>query len=262
VSTVPARTRLALARTVCVLAALGLWQALVSTDVLPASAVAGPWAVGRALGPALGDDAFWSDLGATASSWGTGLGLALLVAVPAGLLLGASDLVYRMSRFTIDFLRTIPPIALIPLALLEYGATPRMALVLIVFGSLWPVLLQSMYGLHQVDPAMRDVARSYRLGRGRYLGFVVLPSVAPFVATGIRVAATMSLLLAIGAELLGGAPGIGAAISAYQQGGDIPRMWALVVVSGLLGVLLNVGLVAAERRVLRWHPAHRPAAGG
>jgi ABC-type nitrate/sulfonate/bicarbonate transport system permease component len=257
---VPARARLPLARTGVVLAALGLWQLLVASGALPASAVAAPWDVAKALGPMVAGGPFWSALGDTAASWGAGLAISLLVAIPVGLLLGASALLYRMSRFTIDFLRTIPPIALIPLALLEFGATPRMALLLIVFGSLWPILLQSMYGLHQVDPMLRDVARTYHLGLRRYVGWVVLPSAAPFVATGVRVAATMSLLLAIGAELLGGAPGIGAAITSYQDGGSVPQMWALVLVSGLLGVLLNLGLLQLERRVLRWHPAHRPAA--
>jgi len=92
-------------------------------------------------------------------------------------------------------------------ALLLYGATPKMAFALIVFGSVWPVLLQAMYGVHQVDPAMWDVARAYGLRRLDRLRFLILPSAAPFVATGVRLAATISLLLAIGAELIGGAPG-------------------------------------------------------
>jgi ABC-type nitrate/sulfonate/bicarbonate transport system permease component len=126
-----------------------------------------------------------------------------------------------------------------------------------VFGSVWPVVLQSMYGVHQIDPVARDVAAAYRWRRRDVVGRLVLPSAAPFVATGIRIAATMSLLLAIGAELLGGAPGIGAAITAEQEGGDVPRTWAFVVVSAVMGVLLNLSMLALERKVLRWHSANR-----
>ena len=162
-----------------------------------------------------------------------------------------------MSRFTIDFLRTIPPVALIPLVLLVYGATPKMAFVLIVFGSTWPVLLQAMYGVHQVDPAARDVARAYRLRRRDRIRFLIVPSAAPFIATGIRLAATISLLLAIGAELLGGAPGIGASITLQEQNGDIPGMWVYVVLAAVLGVIVNLALIGLERRILTWHPAQR-----
>lgn len=244
-------------RLACIVAALGLGQVLVATGAIPSSAVAEPSAIFGALGGLIPAGSFWSSAGATAASWAIGLAISLAVAIPAGLTLGASDLAYRMSRFTIDFLRTIPPVALIPLALLLYGATQTMALVLIIFGSVWPVLLQSMYGVHQVDPVARDVARAYQFRRRETVLEVVLPSAAPFVATGIRIAATTSLLLAVGAELIGGAPGLGLSISAAEQNGQIPQMYAYIVASAVLGVLINLALLRLERRTLRWHAAHR-----
>ena len=249
-------------RLACVAAALGLGQLLVSTGAVPSAAVAAPSAIVAALGTLIPAGSFWSSTWATVASWAIGLAVALAVAIPAGLALGASDLAYRMSRFTIDFLRTIPPVALIPLALLLYGATQKMALVLIVFGSVWPVLLQSMYGVHQVDPVARDVARAYQFRRREMVRDLVLPSAAPFIATGIRIAATMSLLLAVGAELIGGAPGLGQSISVAEENGTIPQMYAYIVVSAVLGVLINLVLLWLERRTLRWHAAHRsPVAG-
>ncbi|MFE4664655.1 ABC transporter permease [Streptomyces sp. NPDC056716] len=245
-------------RLLCVAAALGLWQAVVALGVAPPSALAAPSAVFPELVAVFPTAEFWADIGDTLRSWVTGLAISLAVAVPVGLALGASDLAYRMSRFTIDFLRTIPPVSLIPLSLLLYGASERMALILIVFGSVWPVLMQTMYGVHQVDPVARDATRAYRLSRRDVIFALVLPSAAPFIATGIRIAATMSLLLAIGAELIGGAPGIGRAIALALESGDIPRMYAFVVVSAVLGVLLNLAMVTCERRLLGWHPSHRP----
>jgi len=237
--------------------ALVLWQVAVVSGLVSNAAVATPTDIVQEAAPLLATPAFGAALFDTITSWAEGLLVSLVVAIPVGLALGTSDLAYRVSRFTIDFLRTIPPVALIPVALLLYGATPKMAFALIVFGSVWPVLLQAMYGVHQVDPAMWDVARAYGLRRLDRLRFLILPSAAPFVATGVRLAATISLLLAIGAELIGGAPGIGAAITLQQQNGDIPKMWVYVVVSAVLGVVLNLALIGLERRVLKWHSAQR-----
>jgi len=237
--------------------ALVLWQVAVVSGLVSDAAVATPTDIVQEAAPLLATPAFGAALFDTITSWAEGLLVSLVVAIPVGLALGTSDLAYRVSRFTIDFLRTIPPVALIPVALLLYGATPKMAFALIVFGSVWPVLLQAMYGVHQVDPAMWDVARAYGLRRLDRLRFLILPSAAPFVATGVRLAATISLLLAIGAELIGGAPGIGAAITLQQQNGDIPKMWVYVVVSAVLGVVLNLALIGLERRVLKWHSAQR-----
>jgi ABC-type nitrate/sulfonate/bicarbonate transport system permease component len=245
---------------VCAAVAIGAWQFAVTTGLLASSAIAPPSAIARSLWPLLSTADFWSSVWATLRAWSIGLVISVGIAVPAGLVLGASDQVYRMSRFAIDFLRTIPPVALIPLALLLYGATQTMSLVLIVFGSAWPVLLQSMYGVHQVDPVAREVARAYRLSRRNTILNVVLPSAAPSIAIGIRIAATMSLLLAIGAELIGGAPGVGNSIALAEANGDTARMYAFVVVSATLGVLLNMAMLGVEGRALAWHPSHRPHA--
>jgi ABC-type nitrate/sulfonate/bicarbonate transport system permease component len=250
----------ALLRLGCVVAAISLWQIAVSTGVVGSSAVAAPASVAKSLWPPLSSGHFWSAVEATVRSWGIGLLLSVAIAIPIGLILGTSDLLYRMSRFTIDFLRTIPPVALVPLALLLYGATETMALVLIIFGSVWPVLLHTMYGVHQLDPVTRAVARAYRLRRRDVFLRVTLPSAAPFIATGIRIAATMSLLLAIGAELIGGAPGVGNSIATAQQNGDTPQIYAFVLVSAALGVVLNLAILRLERKALWWHPPHRSSA--
>lgn len=241
----------------CIVLLLITWQVAVVVDIIPRAAIAAPTDIVVALGAMFVTPTFWSSFGATMFNWGTGLGIAIVIAVPLGMLLGASTRVYRMFRFTIDFLRTIPPVALIPLVLLIFGATPVMAIVLIVFGASWPLLLQAMYGVHEVDPVARDVARSYRWRRRDRVFLLVLPSAAPFLATGLRIAATMSLLMTIGAELIGGAPGLGKAIGFAQNSGDIPQVHAYVTVIALLGVMLNLVLARIERSVLRWLPRNR-----
>jgi ABC-type nitrate/sulfonate/bicarbonate transport system permease component len=245
------------AKVLTVAGVLVVWQLLSAAGVLAADTVPSPAAIGVAFVGLAGEPGFWSAFGLTLLSWALGLALSVVVAVPAGLLLGTSDICYRSCRFTIDFLRTIPPVALVPLALLLYGATTQMKLLLVVLGSVWPLLLQSMYGVHQIDPVARDTARSYRLDRRRRALYVVLPGTAPFVATGVRIAAIMALLLSIGAELIGSAPGLGNEIGLAEAASDIPRLYALIAVCAVLGVVINAALARLERKVLSWHVSHR-----
>ena len=260
ISSRAARIRLRSLPAVLVLVvAVGVWQLAVDGGLLSRAAVASPSDTLRAAPHLLGAGEFWSALAATVLTWVAGWLVALIIAVPAGIALGSSSSAYRLTRFSIDFLRTIPPVALLPLALLLYGATNRMAIELIVFGSVWPVLLQSMYGVHQIDAVARDVVRSYRLRRWDRVFRFIVPSAAPFIATGARLAATMSLLLAIGTEVIGGAPGLGSQINVAQQTGAIPDMFVYVVVCALLGVGSNLVLTAVERRALKWHSSYRPA---
>jgi ABC-type nitrate/sulfonate/bicarbonate transport system permease component len=251
------RRRPVVAKVLTVVGLLACWQLLSTAGVLDARTVPSPVAISGALAGLTAEAEFWSALGLTLLAWLLGLAISVAVAVPAGLLLGASNLAYRSCRFTIDFLRTIPPVAIVPIALLLYGSTTQMKLVLIVLGSVWPMLMQSMYGVHQIDSITRDTARSYRLDRLRRTLYVVLPGASPFVATGVRIAATMALLLAIGAELIGSAPGIGNTIGLAEQACDVPRLFALIAVSAVLGVAINTVLRTLERRALAWHVSHR-----
>ncbi len=233
------------------------WQIVVVTGAVPESAVATPTGVAAQIGPLVTTGAFWSAFWSTVATWAIGLVAATVIAVPAGLLLGSSRIAYRLSRFTMDFLRTIPPIALVPLVLLMFGATERMALILVIFGSAGSLLLPTMYGAQHVEPQARDVARGYRLRRRDTVWHILVPSAMPFIATGLRISATISLLLAIGAELIGGAPGLGNQISIDQQNNHIPQMYAYIVVCAALGAVVNLAMARLERRVIRWSPSHR-----
>ncbi|GAA5078180.1 ABC transporter permease [Thermocatellispora tengchongensis] len=249
------------AKVATVAAALALWQLLSATRVLDPDTIPAPTSIAVAAARLAGEVPFWHAFGLTLTGWSLGLLLSAAIAIPAGLLLGSSDICYRSCRFTIDFLRTIPPVAMVPLALLLYGATTQMKLVLIVLGSVWPLLLQTMYGVRQIDPMSRETARSYRLDRLRRTLFIVLPGASPFVATGVRISATMALLLTIGAELIGSAEGLGNGIGLAQSASDVPRLFALIAFSALLGVAVNAFFVTVERRALAWHVAHRPSPG-
>jgi ABC-type nitrate/sulfonate/bicarbonate transport system permease component len=114
-----------------------------------------------------------------------------------------------------------------------------------------------LYGVQDVDPVATDTARSFGLGRFQRLYRVTLPSALPYIATGVRIASAVSLILAVTAELVIGSAGLGRSINVARSGGDVKLMYALIIATGVLGLVLNTVIVAAEKRVLRWHPAYR-----
>ncbi|ONK11968.1 ABC transporter permease [Streptomyces sp. MP131-18] len=199
----------------------------------------------------------WVEIGRTLNGWAIGLALATLLAVPFGILLGSSPAAYRMSRVVIEFCRPVPSVALIPLAVLVYGVGLEMKVFLIVFVTFWPILLQVVYGVTDVDPVVRDTARAYGLPAHARFFRITLPSAAPYIATGLRIAAAIALVLAVTAELVVGAPGLGQSIVVAQSNAQLPRMYALIIVTGLVGWVLNMAFQAVERRLLRWHPSQR-----
>lgn len=193
----------------------------------------------------------------TLTTWALGLGIAVVLAVVLGVVIGASRVMRVMTASTIAFLRPIPSVALVPLAVLLYGTGREATLILVVYAAFWPVLVQVISGVQDVDPALRTTARALRLRPASYLRTVLWPSALPSVMTGLRLAATVALVLTITGELLIGTPGLGAAIELARSSGRAGAVVSLVVLTGLLGVAINHGVAAVERRVLHWHPSHR-----
>ncbi|GLZ05534.1 hypothetical protein Acsp03_30000 [Actinomadura sp. NBRC 104412] len=199
----------------------------------------------------------WVEIGRTLLGWAAGLGLGAVLAVPAGLALGSSRTAFRLARVVIEFCRPVPPVALIPLAVLVYGTGTQTKVFLVAFAVFWPLLFQTIYGVQDVDPVAKDTARSYGLGTAAGFRTVVLPSATPYIATGLRIASSIALILTVTEELVVGTPGLGRAIIVAQSADNATRMYALIIVTGLLGWALNSAFHAGERRVLRWHPSQR-----
>lgn len=202
----------------------------------------------------------WSSVGNTALGWGIGLGIVIAVGVPLGALLGSSRIAYRASNLTLEFVRTIPSIAALPLLILIYGTQLKLTVVLVVLTALWPLLINTMYGMHDVDPVARETARVYGLGRVRIFLKVTIPSALPYIATGLRLSGVIALILAIAATLIAGGEGLGAAISEAAQSARTPVMYARILTAGLMGLLVTTLFVLLERRFLRWHASQRRVA--
>ncbi len=205
----------------------------------------------------LGTAEFWTALAQTMRGWALGLAIAMVAGIAAGVVIGSVPLLRSLTASTIEFLRPIPSVALIPLVVLMYGSRPQSALILVVYAAFWQVLVQVLYGVADVDPVVRDTARSYRFSRWTIFRQVVWPTALPYVVTGFRLAAAVALILEITAELVIGVPGLGQAVGIAQSSGAIPLTYALVVVVGIIGITVNLVARAIERRVLRWHASVR-----
>jgi ABC-type nitrate/sulfonate/bicarbonate transport system permease component len=199
----------------------------------------------------------WADIGLTMRAWAIGLTIATLAAVVIGTVIGLVPFLRRATHTTIEFLRPIPSVALIPLAILLYGFQLQAALIIIVYASFWQVLVQVLYGVADVDAVARDTARSFGLSRMERFRSLVFPTALPYLMTGIRLAATVALILAITAEMFIGNPGLGRSIVFAQASANYVEVFALIIVTGILGLLVNLAFRAIERRVLRWHESVR-----
>ena len=150
-----------------------------------------------------------------------------------------------------QFLRAIPTPMLVPVFLVLFRIGTQMESATIVFGAIWPVLLNTADGVASVDPQHLTVARAFRLPRGQVLWRVVLPSALPKILAGLRLGLALSLILMVFAEMVGSTGGIGYELVNAQSQFDMAGMWAVVVLLGMVGYLLNAVLVAAERLLLR-----------
>ena len=223
---------------------------LVSQQFIPA-----PTTVLARAGGLLVNGAYLADVGATLTVWLEALLLTVAIGVPLGLVLGTVPWLEASVRPVLEFLRPIPSVTLIPLMLVVLQSDLRAEIAVVVYASLWPVLINTMYGLRDVDPLAKQTLRSFGFGPFAVIRRVSLPGAAPFIATGVRLAASIGFVVAIGAELLGGgAKGIGIfLIQAGSGDGHIDQMLAAAVWAGLFGLGVNALLAHLERRAFPWH---------
>jgi NitT/TauT family transport system permease protein len=204
-----------------------------------------------------GNGRFLADFGATVEAWAAGMAITVAAGVPLGLALGALPGVRVATRAIVEFLRPIPSVALILLVSLLLGPGLRMSATLIVYGAIWPVLYNTIAGIDDVDPVAKETHRAFGFSRLDTIRMVSLPSAAPFIATGIRLASAVAIILDIATGYVTGpinGPGIGAYIAQQSSGtSDLTVILAATFWAGILGLALDLLLTGAQRRLLRWH---------
>jgi ABC-type nitrate/sulfonate/bicarbonate transport system permease component len=181
-----------------------------------------------------------------------GLAAAGLAGAAIGIAIGRIPVLADLAEPLVHFGRAIPPPTMVPVFLFVFRIGNPMEVAAITFGVIWPVLLNAIDGARHVHPGHMETARAFRLGPLQRLLRVILPSAAPKIFAGLRLALAVALILMIVSEAEGSTDGIGRELSIAQTDLDIPVMWAVIVLLGLLGILLNTALLLAERRVLAW----------
>jgi ABC-type nitrate/sulfonate/bicarbonate transport system permease component len=209
------------------------------------------------LGVMMTDLEFWRNVGRTMTAWAIGLAIATVAATTLGAIVGMVPFLRRATHTVVEFLRPIPSVALIPIAILIYGLQLQAALVIIVYASFWQIFVQVLYGVADIDTVARDTARSFGLTRASRIRNLVLPTALPYLMTGLRLAAAVALILAITAEMTIGNPGLGRELAVAAGIGNYTTVYAIVVVTGVLGLIINLGFRYIERRTLAWHQSVR-----
>jgi ABC-type nitrate/sulfonate/bicarbonate transport system permease component len=188
-----------------------------------------------------------------------GYSLAALLGIVAGLLIGSSPTLRALAEPVLEVFRAIPPPATVPLLVALAGIDNLMKVLVIVFGCVWPILLNTVAGVRAVDPVLADTSRSYGITGLASVRFLVLRSASPQIITGMRQALSIGVILMVISEMFAATNGLGFAVVQFQRTFAVPEMWTGIIVLGLLGVCLSLAFQTVERRVLGWYLGLRQA---
>lgn len=182
----------------------------------------------------------------TFQSVAAALVLATALGVGIGGVIGASPRLARCLGPILEFLRTLPPPTIVPVATLIIGVDERMKLFVIVFAALWPVLLNTTSGVRSLHPTLLEAARSLQLGAIARVTKIFLPALLPSILTGVRVAAPLAIIVSLLAEMLTLMPGLGALLLMAQRNFNAAEVFGLLAVVGSFGFIINAALAAFE----------------
>lgn len=189
-----------------------------------------------------------------------GLAIASAVGIAVGVTIGRSALVSDLVEPAVHFVRAVPPPMLVPALLFAIGIGTQMEVSAIVFGVLWPVLLNAIDGARHVDSGHLETARAFKVPALQRVTRIILPSAAPKVFAGLRLGVALALVMMIVSEFAGSVNGVGMEMATAQGAGEIPLMWSIIVILGILGIILTLLLGLAERQALSWRqPAYGSA---
>jgi NitT/TauT family transport system permease protein len=227
-----------------------------------------PSIIGARLVELLNDRGFSLDVVQSVLSWAMALAIAVGLAVPVGIVFGSIPLVRSAFSAVVEFLRPIPSVALIPLAIIAIKTNPEIKISLAVFGAFWPILFNTMHAMSDIEPVQINTARAFNLSRVRTLTSVKLPSITPFVFTGVRISASVALILIVSTEILAGGGfdsdelwergGLGTYIVTSSAGGArMDLAIAGTFVAGVIGVVVNMIFTWVQRRWINWSDGDR-----
>jgi ABC-type nitrate/sulfonate/bicarbonate transport system permease component len=233
---------------------LVIWSLVSVTGLISPTALPTPWAVVGQFFELIPTSSYWTAIGQTV--WGAvvGLAFAIVIGIPLGLVTGTYAAAEQSSRLLVDILRSFPVIALLPVFLLVIGSNQSMKSTVVFIACVFPIFLQAQYGARGVEPMIQETVRSYRIPKLLRFTKVILPSATPSIMTGLRLAATTSVLVSIGVEILTTVPGLGHQVTIEQQAGNSAIAYAYIFTAALIGYSINRVSEVLESRLLRWRP--------
>jgi ABC-type nitrate/sulfonate/bicarbonate transport system permease component len=254
-------------RLLVIAAAVGAWQSATeaanSPYFLPPSAIVPAmyhqWFSGPVSHLWLTPDAtanLLPSLGRMLAGWA----IASFAGISLGVAIGRLPLLADLTEPVVHFARAVPPPALVPVFLFVFNIGTPMELATIIFGVIWPVLINSIDGARHVHPGHLETARAFRIPPATRLVRIILPSAALKILAGLRLSLAIALVMMVVSEFVGSTNGVGREMLQDQSVFNVPGMWGVIVFLGLLGLLLNTAFSLLEHRVLAWQRTTSPAA--
>lgn len=230
-----------------------VWQLAISTHLVKPVLLPAPGDTLVHMAQAFASGSIYHDLWATIYRTLCAFGIAVVIGVPLGVMLGSSEAAYRSVEFLIDFFRSTPSSALIPLFMLIFGITDLNKIAIASFGAALLVLFNSAYGVMNAKKTRVMAAQIMGVSRWHVFKDVMLMESLPQTFVGLRSAVSMALVIVIVAEMfIGSESGLGHAIIDAQQILNVKTMYAAILAAGALGYVLNIVFLVLERRVVHW----------
>ncbi len=205
-----------------------------------------------ALGQALTVGSITSHALVTLTRFAEGFLLAAVLAVLSGVVLGYFRFLNSLLATLIELLRPMPSVAIIPVAILLLGIGDGMIVSVTVYASLWPILINTIDGVRNIDHTLIDTGRTFGLSRWRILWQIILPGASPYIVTGLRIGLSIALILVTTAEMIAGSKGLGFFILDEERAMNSANMYSGIVVVALLGYALNRLFLWLESRAMKW----------
>jgi ABC-type nitrate/sulfonate/bicarbonate transport system permease component len=231
---------------------VALWQAIANARLVSPVFLPGPDRAWAALVRGVTEGDLVAKIVGTLEHMAFGWLTASLLGIGLGALIGSAPRVRPYITPTLEFLRPLPVSALIPVFIAFFGLSQTMALSVIGFGSMWPMLLATVHGFAAVEPRLYEVARSLHLSRMAVIFKIGLPSASPDILAGMRLSVTVALILSVVCEILAGLDGLGHWILLSARTFRSPDLFAGVILLGVIGYLTALIVALVERRLLVW----------
>jgi ABC-type nitrate/sulfonate/bicarbonate transport system permease component len=231
---------------------VALWQAIANARLVSPVFLPGPDRAWASLVRGVTEGDLVAKIIGTLEHMAFGWLTASIIGVALGALIGSSPRIRLYITPTLEFLRPLPVSALIPVAIAFFGLSQAMALSVIGFGAMWPMLLATVHGFAAVEPRLYEVARSLHLSRASVIFKIGLPSASPDILAGMRLSVTVALILSVVCEILAGLDGLGHWILISARTFRSADLFAGVILLGVIGYLTALIVAYAERRLLVW----------